>query len=80
MICPSAHIFPHSPTGTAAAALGFTVTSFLVVDVSLSILPLLLLSERIITQSRGLKEEHDSLHTLLRGSGARFDQPGFCSR
>jgi hypothetical protein len=38
-----------------------------------------LLSERIIAQSQGLKEEHDSLHTLLRGRGGRFDQPSFCS-
>jgi hypothetical protein len=38
-----------------------------------------LLSERIIAQSQGLKEEHDFLYTLLRGRGGRFDQPGFCS-
>ncbi len=38
-----------------------------------------LLSERIIAQSLGHKEEHDFLRTLLRGRGGRFDQPGFCS-
>jgi hypothetical protein len=38
-----------------------------------------LLSERIIAQSQGLKEEHDSLRTLLRGRAGRFDQPGLCS-
>ena len=36
------------------------------------------LSEQIIAQSQGLKEKHDSLHTLLRGRGGRFGQPGFC--
>lgn len=38
-----------------------------------------LLSEQIIAQSQGLKEEHDSLRTLIRGRGGRFDQPGLCS-
>jgi hypothetical protein len=65
------------PLFTPAVVLGFT--SFLVTDVSLFDTFAPLLSKRIIAQSRGLKEEHDFLHTLLRGRGGRFDQPGFCS-
>ena len=71
------HIFPPPPPSTGTAVVEFT--SFLLIDVSLLILPLLYFRSRIIAQFRGLKEEHDSLHTFLHGRGGRFDQPGFCS-
>lgn len=69
---PPTHIFPPPPT--AAAVLVIPCCRRHSFD---TFAPLL--SERIIAQSPGLKEEHDSLYTLLRSRGGRFDQPGFCS-
>jgi hypothetical protein len=71
---PSTYIsLPPSPT--AAAALILPCCRRLSFD---TFAPLL--SERIIAQSQGLKEEHDYLRTILRGRGRRrFYRPSFCS-
>ena len=71
---PSTYISPPSSPSTAAAVFILPCCRHLSFDTFA-----LLLSERIIAQSQGLKEEHDYLRTSLRGRGGRrFDQPGFC--